>query len=52
MCGKSFLNILQDAYIDQKNKIVTSPAYMCDTAVHEIFDGIGVMIGNVVQLAK
>jgi len=39
------------AHVDAKNKVVTAPAYMCDTAVHEIFDGIGKMIGEVLKLA-
>eukprot|EP00918_Siedleckia_nematoides_P064391 GHVU01140022.1.p1 GENE.GHVU01140022.1~~GHVU01140022.1.p1 ORF type:complete len:255 (+),score=19.98 GHVU01140022.1:108-872(+) len=41
-----------EAHVDQQNLIVTTPAYMCETAVHEIFDGIGKMIDNVVKLAK
>lgn len=32
------------------NKIVTAPAFMCETGVHEIFDGIGEMVTNVLKL--
>lgn len=39
------------AHVDAKNKVVTAPAYMCETAVHEIFDGIGKMVGEVLKLA-
>jgi len=39
------------AHVDCKNKVVTAPAYMCETAVHEIFDGIGKMVGEVLKLA-
>jgi len=39
------------AHVDAKNKVVTAPAYMCETAVHEIFDGIGKMVAEVLKLA-
>ncbi|XDB47089.1 hypothetical protein AB1E18_000705 [Capra hircus] len=32
------------AHVDQKNKVVTTPAFMCDTALHHIHDGIGAMV--------
>uniref|UniRef100_A0A8C9VWR6 Glutamine amidotransferase class 1 domain containing 3 n=1 Tax=Scleropages formosus TaxID=113540 RepID=A0A8C9VWR6_SCLFO len=35
----------------QKNKVVTSPAFMCDTKLHLIFDGIGVMVRDVLRLS-
>lgn len=43
---------IQEAHVDEKNKVVTAPAYMCETAVHEVFDGIGQMIQNVMKLVK
>ncbi|XP_052101815.1 glutamine amidotransferase-like class 1 domain-containing protein 3, mitochondrial isoform X2 [Mytilus californianus] len=39
-----------DVHVDQKNKIITTPAYMCETALHEIFDGIGKMVTGVLKL--
>ena len=39
------------AHVDAKNKVVTAPAYMCETALHEIFDGIGKMVAEVLKLA-
>ena len=36
--------------MDEENKIVTAPAFMCATKVHEVFDGIGQMITNVLKL--
>lgn len=39
------------AHVDAKNKVVTAPAYMCETAVHEIFDGIGKMVQQLLKLA-
>lgn len=39
--------------VDEKNKIVTSPAYMYgDAAPHEIFDGIQNMITETLKLIK
>jgi len=37
--------------VDSAEKIVTTPAFMCEAAVHEIFDGIGSMISQVLKLA-
>uniref|UniRef100_A0A8C5KLS6 Glutamine amidotransferase like class 1 domain containing 3A n=1 Tax=Jaculus jaculus TaxID=51337 RepID=A0A8C5KLS6_JACJA len=39
------------AHVDQKNKVVTTPAFMCETALHHIHDGIGVMVKKVLELA-
>lgn len=41
-----------EAHVDADNKIVTAPAYMCNTGVHHIFDGIGEMISGVLKLVK
>ena len=41
-----------DTHVDKNNKIVTTPAYMCETALHEIFDGIGKMVADVLKLVK
>ena len=38
------------AHIDQDNKIVTTAAYMCETAVHEIHDGVAKMVNEVIKL--
>lgn len=40
-----------EAHVDQKNKVVTSPAFMCETQLHLIFDGIGAMVGHVLKLS-
>ncbi|EDL31745.1 glutamine amidotransferase-like class 1 domain-containing protein 3, mitochondrial isoform 2 precursor [Mus musculus] len=39
-----------EAHVDQKNKVVTTPAFMCETALHHIHDGIGAMVKNVLEL--
>ncbi len=41
-----------EAVIDDENKVVTTPAYMCDAKPIEVFEGIGRMIEAVVRLAK
>jgi len=43
---------VNEAHIDNDNKVVTAPAYMCETQLHHIFDGIGKMIDGVLSLAK
>lgn len=44
------LTALHEAHVDNTNKIVTTPAFMCETELHHIFDGIGAMIKNVLRL--
>ncbi|XP_051565354.1 glutamine amidotransferase-like class 1 domain-containing protein 3, mitochondrial [Myxocyprinus asiaticus] len=39
-----------EAHVDQKNKVVTTPAFMCETKLHLIFDGIGAMVRDVLKL--
>ncbi|XP_058283671.1 glutamine amidotransferase-like class 1 domain-containing protein 3, mitochondrial isoform X2 [Hylobates moloch] len=38
------------SFVDQKNKVVTTPAFMCETALHHIHDGIGAMVRKVLEL--
>ncbi|ESN98109.1 hypothetical protein HELRODRAFT_114003 [Helobdella robusta] len=40
-----------EAYVDRKNLLVTTPAFMGTAYLHEVFDGIGKMIQKVLQLA-
>ena len=46
------LTSVYEAHVDSANKIVTTPAFMCETAVHEVYDGIGEMIEHVLKLTK
>uniref|UniRef100_S4R7Q7 Glutamine amidotransferase class 1 domain containing 3 n=1 Tax=Petromyzon marinus TaxID=7757 RepID=S4R7Q7_PETMA len=41
-----------ECHVDTKNKVVTTPAFMCETDYHHIFDGIGAMVLAVLNLAK
>jgi enhancing lycopene biosynthesis protein 2 len=40
-----------EVHVDNKNKLVTTPALLCDTDLHEVFTGIGRMIDQVIELA-
>ncbi len=39
-----------ESHVDTKNKVVTTPAYMCQTDVHLIHDGVGKMVADVLAL--
>jgi enhancing lycopene biosynthesis protein 2 len=41
-----------EALVDAANRIVTTPAYMCDATPFEVFTGIGRLVDEVVRLAK
>lgn len=40
-----------DAHVDEANRVITTPAYMCDASPHEVFIGIGKMIDAMVAMA-
>ncbi|KAL0974375.1 hypothetical protein UPYG_G00219620 [Umbra pygmaea] len=40
-----------EVHIDVKNKLVTSSAFMCNAPIHEVFDGLGVMVTELLKLA-
>lgn len=40
-----------ESHVDQKNKLVTTSAFMCNAPIHEIHDGIGTMVQEVLKLA-
>ena len=46
----SLTMLYQEIHIDAENKIVTTPAFMCDTKYHEIHDGVGKMVKGVLDL--
>ncbi len=39
-----------EAIVDEANRLVTTPAYMCDAPIHEVFDGIGEMVTKTLDL--
>lgn len=39
-----------EAHVDKKNKLVTTSAFMCNAKIHEVYDGIGVMVTEVLKL--
>lgn len=40
-----------ESHVDEKNKLVTTCAFMCNAPIHEIHDGIGTMVQEVLKLA-
>ncbi|XP_041368741.1 glutamine amidotransferase-like class 1 domain-containing protein 3A, mitochondrial [Gigantopelta aegis] len=52
MGGKHISTKVNESHTDQKNNIVTTAAFMCDAALHEIFDGVGKMINDVLKENK
>jgi len=52
MGGKHVCKEVNEVCVDEDNKIVTTPAYMCETEVHEIHDGVASMVGAVLKLIK
>lgn len=40
----------EKAVVDERNRLVTTPAYMCEAPLHEIHDGIGAMIDKALEL--
>ncbi|GFN75317.1 Es1 protein homolog, mitochondrial-like [Plakobranchus ocellatus] len=50
MGAKHIVKPVHESHVDVKNRIVTTPAFMCETAIHEIFDGIGTMVEGVLKL--
>ncbi|KAM8749092.1 glutamine amidotransferase-like class 1 domain-containing protein 3, mitochondrial [Acanthopagrus schlegelii] len=40
-----------ESHVDEKNKLITTSAFMCNAPIHEIFDGIGAMVKDVLKLA-
>ncbi|XP_044526130.1 glutamine amidotransferase-like class 1 domain-containing protein 3A, mitochondrial isoform X1 [Gracilinanus agilis] len=50
--AKHCVKEVTEAHVDTKNKVVTTPAFMCETGLHHIFDGIGIMVHNVLKLTR
>lgn len=53
MGAKNIVKDVTQAHVDAKNRIVTTPAYMCDTGPWGVYQGVGVMIDQLAaMLAK
>ncbi|XP_057239815.1 putative glutamine amidotransferase-like class 1 domain-containing protein 3B, mitochondrial [Malurus melanocephalus] len=42
---------VSEIHVDPRNRLVTTSAFMCNAPIHEIYDGIGKMVQEVVRLA-
>lgn len=40
-----------ESHVDEKNKLVTTCAFMCNAPIHKVFDGIGVLVMETLKLA-
>ncbi len=52
MGSSNVARLVTEAVVDETNRLATTPAYMCDASVHEVFIGIGKMIDAVVAMTK
>ncbi len=43
---------VEEAHADEKNLVVTTPAYMCDAGPWGVYQGIGEMIARTLELAR
>jgi len=50
--AKHIATKVTEAHVDKKAKVVTTPAYMCEAPLHQIFDGIGNMVSAVINFIK
>ncbi|KAM4887097.1 glutamine amidotransferase-like class 1 domain-containing protein 3, mitochondrial [Thomomys bottae] len=49
-CVKGVTISFLQLHVDQKNKVVTTPAFMCEAELHHIHDGVGAMVRKVLEL--
>lgn len=38
--------------VDETNRLITTPAYMCDAPIHEVYEGIGAMIDGILKACR
>ncbi|XP_040842622.1 glutamine amidotransferase-like class 1 domain-containing protein 3A, mitochondrial isoform X2 [Ochotona curzoniae] len=50
--AKHCVKDVTEAHVDRGNKVVTTPAFMCEAALHHIYDGVGAMVRGVLELAR
>ncbi|XP_004594209.2 glutamine amidotransferase-like class 1 domain-containing protein 3, mitochondrial [Ochotona princeps] len=50
--AKHCVKDVTEAHIDRENKVVTTPAFMCEAALHHIHDGVGAMVRGVLELTR
>ena len=50
MGAKHIVKDVTEVHVDEKMKVVTTPAFMCDAPLHLIWDGIGKLVTTLVKL--
>lgn len=51
MGSKHVTHAVTEAHVDKEQKVITTPAYMCDAKPYEVFTGIGRLVEAVIALA-
>jgi enhancing lycopene biosynthesis protein 2 len=41
---------INEVCVDDKNRLITTPAFMKNASFHEVYDGVGLMVEKVIQL--
>jgi enhancing lycopene biosynthesis protein 2 len=52
MGARHVVKELNEALVDEENRIVTTPAFMCNAKVHEVYDSVGAMIEALIKLLR
>lgn len=52
MGARHVVKDLNEALVDEENLVVTTPAFMCNAKVHEVYDSVGAMITALVGLLR
>lgn len=50
MGAKHVIRDVTEVHVDDKMKVVTTPAFMCDAPLHLVWDGIGKLVTAVIKL--
>ncbi|MFO0858248.1 MAG: isoprenoid biosynthesis glyoxalase ElbB [Phycisphaerales bacterium] len=51
MGSKHVVHAVTDAHVDREQRVVTTPAYMCEAKPYEVYTGIGKLVEAVVAMA-
>jgi len=50
--GRHVTRDVTECHVDQANRVVTTPAFMCETQLHLIHQGIGTMVKELLSMVK
>lgn len=52
MGSRNVVKKVTEALVDERNHLVTAPAYMYDAPIHAVYDGIGEMVASVLDMVS